>query len=72
MNAGGNGNGVGNSKDPKDPKLIFGLSRKSTEFMEAQTRVGKPFFLQVSHYANHLKYQGLRETVGKYETEHAD
>ena len=72
VNDGGNGNGAGNSKNPKDPKLIFSLSRKSLEFMEAQTRAGKPFFLQVSHYANHLKYQGLRETIGKYETKHAD
>ena len=72
VNDGGNGNRVGNTKNPKDPKLIFSLSRKSIEFMETQTRAGKPFFLQVSHYANHLKYQGLRETIKKYETEHAD
>ena len=72
VNDGGNGNGVGNSKNPKDPKLIFSLSRKSMEFMEKQAQEKKPFFLQVSHYANHLKYQGLKETIGKYETEHTD
>lgn len=40
--------------------------------METQVKAGKPFFLQISHYANHLRYQALQETVHKYETEHAD
>jgi len=69
---GPNGNGAGNSKDPEDPKKIFELSRKSNEFMEKQVKAGKPFFLQVSHYADHLKYQALQTTIDKYEKEHAD
>ncbi len=72
INDGANGNGAGNSKNPKDPKKIFELSRKSMEFMEKQVKSGKPFFLQISHYANHLKYQGLRETIAKYETQRPD
>ncbi|PHS03124.1 MAG: sulfatase [Blastopirellula sp.] len=69
---GNTGNGTGNSKDPNDPKLIFDLSKRANEFMEKQVQAGKPFYLQISHYANHLKYQARKETIKKYETEHAD
>ncbi len=62
----------GNSADPDDPKLIFDLSRRSNEFMEAQVKAGRPFYLQISHYANHLKYQAREETIRKYETKRAD
>lgn len=66
------GNGTGNSKDPSDPKLIFDLSTRSNRFIEEQVKAGKPFYLQISHYANHLKYQARAETIAKYETRHAD
>ncbi|MFP6659470.1 MAG: sulfatase-like hydrolase/transferase [Pirellulales bacterium] len=69
---GNTGNGTGNSKDPNDPKLIFDLSKRSIEFMNTQVDSGKPFFLQISHYANHLKYQAKADTITKYETQHAD
>jgi arylsulfatase A-like enzyme len=69
---GGAGNGTGNSKDPADPKRIFDLSKRSNAFMKAQVAAGKPFYLQISHYANHLKYQARAETIAKYQTEHAD
>ena len=60
----------GIQKKPKDPKLIFSLSRKSMEFMETQTQAGKPFFSSgIPLRQPLLKYQGLRETIGKYETE---
>lgn len=62
-------NSDGNSDDPEDPKLIFDLSRRSAAFMEDQVNAGRPFFLQVSHYANHLTYQAREETMRKYETE---
>lgn len=65
-------NADGNSTDPNDPKMIFDLSRRSNAFMEAQVKADKPFFLQISHYANHLKYQAQEETIHKYATERAD
>lgn len=71
VNDGSNGNGKGNSKDPKDPKLIFDLSLKANDFMEKQVQLGKPFYLQISHYANHLKYQAQAQTIKKYDTEHS-
>lgn len=71
VNDGGTGNGTGNSRNPDDPKLIFDLSRRSNQFIEQQVQAGKPFFLQISHYANHLKYQAKADTIKEYETEHA-
>ena len=60
-------NGEGNSKDPKDPKLLFSMAKDAVGFMEIQVKAGHPFFMQVSFYANHLKYQALPETLKKYE-----
>ena len=68
---GAGGNTGGNSNDPDDPKLIFSLTKKGNDFMEKQVTAGKPFFLQISHYANHLKYQARAATRTKYETEYA-
>ena len=54
------GNGTGGSKGTggpaakNDPKLIRSLTQRTCEFMETQARSGKPFFVQVSHYAVHL------------------
>jgi len=43
------GNGTGNVKPfGDDPKKIFDLSRRGGEFMEAQMKAGKPFYLQIS------------------------
>ena len=54
------GNGTGGSKGTggpaakDDPKLIRSLTQRTCNFMETQARSGKPFFVQVSHYAVHL------------------
>ncbi|NQT86140.1 sulfatase-like hydrolase/transferase [bacterium] len=60
------------STNPRDPKFIFSLTARANAFMEKQVRAKRPFFLQVSHYADHLRYAALPETVEKYETQHAD
>jgi len=60
-------NTEGNECPPDDPKLTFSLSRKTNDFMTRQTAAGHPFFVQVSFYANHLKYMALPETIKKYE-----
>jgi len=40
---------------PKDdPKNIFDLTRRGSTFMEEQVQAGRPFYLQLSHYALHL------------------
>ncbi|MAD80423.1 MAG: hypothetical protein CMJ50_06215 [Planctomycetaceae bacterium] len=69
---GSTSNGTGNSDDGDDPKRIFDLSRRSNQFIRKQVEAGKPFFLQISHYANHLRFEAKPETIRKYETEHAD
>ncbi len=55
-------NAEGNSKDLTDPKNIFSMTRKAIGFIEAQVEAKKPFFVQVSHYAEHNKVQYLEET----------
>ena len=60
------------SPHPRDPRFIFSLTRKANAFMEKQVQKDRPFFLQISHYANHLTYQALPETIEKYKTQHAD
>jgi len=59
------------SKNPEDPKFIFSLTEKANAFIEKQAKARRPFFLQISHYADHLRYQALPETVEAYETERA-
>ena len=59
------------SSDPRDPKYIFSLTRQANEFIEEQVNAGRPFFLQISHYADHLSYQALPETIEKYKTQYA-
>lgn len=66
------GNQNGNAEfDPEDPKLIFSLSRRANTFMEDQVKADRPFFIQISHYADHLQYRAKPETIEQYETEHA-
>lgn len=49
-----------------DPKRIFSLTRRANAFMEEQVRTGRPFFMQISHYAAHVQHHALKETVEKY------
>ena len=49
-----------------NPKQIFGLTRRAREFMEDQVKAGRPFYLQVSHYAVHSQHRALKETIEKY------
>lgn len=50
----------------EDPKTIFSLSKRTGDFIEAQTKAGHPWFVQLSHYAVHLKIgyrQGTLEAL---------
>jgi arylsulfatase A-like enzyme len=64
---GATGNGEGNvgafvdgkldkftARVAEDPKNIFDLTRRGSAFMEEQVAAGRPFYLQLSHYALHL------------------
>lgn len=52
---------------PDDPKLMFSITRRSVDFIERQAKAGRPFFLQVSHYATHARYQATKPTLEKYQ-----
>lgn len=48
-----------------DPKRIFSLTQRAGDFMEQQVEAGRPFYLQISHYACHVGHQSLEETREK-------
>jgi len=49
-----------------DPKFIYSLTSKATEFIENQVKAGKPFYLQISHFADHVRFESKPETVAEY------
>jgi arylsulfatase A-like enzyme len=55
------------TKVSEDPKFIFSITKRSVDFIERQARAGKPFFVQLSHYANHGQFQARKATLEKYE-----
>lgn len=66
---GNTGNKTGNldTNSSDDPKLVYDLSRRANQFMEERVKVGQPFFIQISHYANHLAFLGSSGMTQKYE-----
>jgi arylsulfatase A-like enzyme len=57
----GNG-GPGLYGDP-NPKDIFGITKRAIRFMDDQVAAGRPFYVQLSHYAVHGPSQALRRTT---------
>jgi len=51
---------------PNDPKRIFSITRRAHTFMEEQVKAGKPFFMELSHYAVHVGHGALAETIETY------
>ena len=49
----------------KDPKKVFSLTDRTNHFMEEQVNAGKPFFVQLSHYAVHLDIASTQESLDK-------
>jgi len=52
---------------PDDPKRIFSTTRRAHAFMEEQAHAGRPFFMQLSHYAVHVGHGARPETIARYE-----
>jgi len=50
----------------EDPKLITSLTNRSIEFMQAQVKSQRPFYLQLSHYAQHRQVQASPATNAKW------
>ena len=51
-NDGANGNGGPDNVDNPHPKQLFAMTGCGVEFMARQVKAGKPFYLQLSHYAS--------------------
>lgn len=49
-----------------DPKRMFSVTEKAIGFMKEQVQAGKPFYLQISHYAMHAGAECLPATRDKY------
>lgn len=60
-------NADGNVDDPANPKDIFGITERAVAFMEASVHAVQPFYMQLSHYAPHVGFQALEETLEKWE-----
>ena len=60
------GNGDGNGDDPGNPKDIFGITQRAIAFMEASVDAGTSFYMQLSHFAPHVGFQALEETIEKW------
>ena len=52
-------------EDP-NPKDVFGITGRAVAFMKSQVNSGRPFFMQLSHYANHVPLSAMHDTVAKY------
>lgn len=56
----------GESPDPRDPKRMFELTQKGNHFMQDSVEDGRPFYLQLWHYAVHGSNQSLSETLQRW------
>ena len=51
-NDGANGNGGPDNVANPHPKQLYGMTSRGMDFMARQVKAGKPFYLQLSHYAS--------------------
>lgn len=49
---GATSNGGPDNVDNPHPKELYGMTERGMDFMARQLRAGKPFYLQISHYAS--------------------
>lgn len=64
-NDGANGNGGPDNVDNPHPKQLYAMTERGMDFMARQFKAGKPFYLQLSHYASR---QGGDATPGALAT----
>jgi len=46
----------------ENPKDIFGITSRAKEFMKGSISEGKPFYVQLSHFATHVSLVSLKES----------
>jgi arylsulfatase A len=49
-----------------DPKRIFSITKRAESFMEKCGKAGRPFYMQLSHYAAHVQHFARKTTIDKY------
>jgi len=57
------GNGGPDNVDNPHPKELYGMTDRGLEFMTRQVKAGKPFYLQMSHYASRNGGDAQPETL---------
>ena len=62
-NGTGGGRGSGGPAAASDPKLIDHITDRACDFLEEHAKSGKPFYLQISHYAVHLDIYYRQSTL---------
>lgn len=69
----GNKEGGDDNKTPyvirsnKDPKLTVTLKDRAVKFLKDRAKLNQPFFLQISHYANHTWITADPDDIEKYD-----
>ena len=66
-----NNGGPENVPNPH-PKQLFGMTERGMDFMARQVKAGKPFYLQLSHYAFRHAEGGRQETARPEDPASAD
>ena len=61
-NDGPNNNGGPENVENPNPKQAFAITERGMDFMERQAKAGKPFYLQISHYAGRSGTDARAET----------
>ena len=64
----GNGNTGGALLPDPNPKDVFGMTDRAIDYVRRQVEAGKPFFMQVSHYAPHLPPMAMQSTIERHST----
>lgn len=49
------------------PKDVFGVNERAMQFIEAQVEAGKPFYVQLSHWAVHGPFESSEASLKKFE-----
>ena len=63
---GGHEDGPPHFIDNDDPKRTRTVTERAIKFMQGQTQAKKPFYVQISYYAQHLSVVCTEKTLAKY------
>lgn len=61
-------NGGPDNVENPHPKQLYGMTERGNDFMARQVKAGKPFYLEISHYASRKGAQASPEAVAQVKT----